>query len=57
MVLNWADDILANPSEFYDRTFLNAGTAGAGTEHTFVVSAEQGDSKTHSSTSVWVDSN
>ena len=52
-----ADDQLANPSDSYERSFLHAGTAGSGTEHTLVVSAEQNDGTTHSSTSIWVDSN
>lgn len=52
-----AYDKLTRPSDSYERTFLGAGTAGHGTEHTLVVSAEQDDATTHSSTSVWVDSN
>jgi hypothetical protein len=52
-----ANDQLADPSDSYERTFLGAGTAGPGTEHTLVVSVEQDDEKIHSSTSIWADSN
>jgi hypothetical protein len=50
-----ANDQLVSPSESYDRTFLNAGSAGPLIEHTLVLSVEQDDAKVHSSTSVWVD--
>lgn len=52
-----ANNQLVNPSDSYERKFSNAGTAGPGTEHTLVVSAEQDDGTTHSATSIWVDIN
>ena len=51
-----ADDPLDAESDSYERTFSNAGTAGPGNEHRLLVSAEQSDNKTHSATSIWVDS-
>lgn len=50
-----ADDLLENPSDSYQRSFLGAGDAGSGTEHRLVVSAEQDDDKAHSSISIWTD--
>lgn len=51
-----ADDQLVQTSDSYERTFLGVGNAGPNVDHTLVVSAEQDDSKTHSSTSIWTDS-
>jgi hypothetical protein len=52
-----ANDTLVLPSESYERTFVSAGTAGPGTQHTLLVSVEQDDANTRNATSVWVDSN
>jgi hypothetical protein len=50
------NDQLESPSDSYSRTFLGAGSASPGMEHTLVVSAEQDDEKVHSSTCIWIDS-
>ncbi len=50
-----ATDELSKPSDFYERTFSRAGTAGPHTEHTLIVTAELTDGAAHSSTSIWSD--
>ena len=49
------EDELENSSDSYQRVFSGAGEAGPGTEHTLVVTVEQGDGKVHSSTCIWTD--
>jgi hypothetical protein len=49
------NDSLAEGSVLYERTFSGAGDAGAGTQHSLVVTAEQADGASHSSTSMWTD--
>jgi hypothetical protein len=49
------NDALADGSESYERTFSGAGDAGSGIEHSLVVTAQQADGATHSSTSMWTD--
>jgi hypothetical protein len=50
-----ANDVLARPSDVYERSFSSTGTGGIGTEHTLIVSAELEDGNTHSATSIWTD--
>lgn len=50
-----ARDELSAPSDFYEHTFSRAGSAGPGTQHTLVVTAELNDNTNHSSTSIWSD--
>jgi len=50
-----ANDVLASPSDIYERAFAGIGTAGIGTEHTLIVSAELEDGNMHSATSIWTD--
>ncbi|HYL83464.1 MAG TPA: hypothetical protein VE263_04460 [Candidatus Angelobacter sp.] len=50
-----ADDSLTEGSVSYERTFAGAGSAGSGTQHTLVVTAELADGTSHSSTSIWTD--
>lgn len=50
-----AKDELSAPSDFYEHTFPRAGSAGPGTQHTLVVTAELNDNTNHSSTSIWSD--
>jgi len=50
-----ANDVLANPSDVYERAFKGTGTAGIGTEHVLIVSVELEDGNVHSSTSIWSD--
>jgi len=48
-------DVLEDSSDSYQRVFSGVGDAGPGTDHTLVVSVEQGDGKTHSATCMWTD--
>jgi hypothetical protein len=50
-----AEDQLSVASDFYERTFSRAGTAGPHTEHSLIVTAELTDGAGHSSTSIWSD--
>jgi len=50
-----AEDQLSAPSDFYERTFSRAGTAGPHTEHSLIVTAELTDGAVHSSASIWSD--
>jgi len=50
-----ANDVLASPSDVYERAFQGVGTAGIGTEHTLIVSVELEDGNVHSSTWIWTD--
>lgn len=49
------NDALADGSNSYERTFSGAGDAGSGIEHSLVVTAQQADGASHSSTSMWTD--
>lgn len=49
------NDSLTDGSVFYERTFSGAGDAGSGIEHSLVVTAQQADGASHSSTSMWTD--
>jgi hypothetical protein len=50
-----ANDVLASPSDVYERAFAGVGTAGIGASHTLIVSATLDDGSTHSATSIWSD--
>ena len=50
-----ATDELSAPSDFYERTFSRAGTAGPNTQHSLIVTAKLTDGTAHSSTSLWSD--
>ena len=50
-----ADDGLTADSASYERTFPAVGDAGPGTQHSLVVTAQQADGSSHSSTSIWTD--
>jgi hypothetical protein len=50
-----ATDKLSTPSDFYEHTFLRAGSAGPLTQHTLIVTAELNDNTEHGSTSIWSD--
>src|SRR2546425_11943034 len=50
-----ANDALTAPSDFYERTFSGAGSAGPHAQHSLIVTAELTDGAAHSSTSIWSD--
>ncbi len=50
-----ANDALTAPSDFYERTFSGAGSAGPHAQHSLTVTAELTDGAAHSSTSIWSD--
>ncbi len=50
-----ATDELSTASDYYERTFSRAGTAGPHTEHSLIVTAELNDGTARSSTSIWSD--